>query len=167
MTNHITATMKVEGFEYTEPATILTIARPLPVGVGRVRQVFGANVPDYLPAGFAGHEGLDYSCVIGKPVLACTDGKVIFAGLGTRGNKAYGIYVILDHGKFRSWYCHLSGVMIIAGQFVYQGQKIGLTGNTGNSTGPHLHFAIQVPTAKNGSKGFIDPWALRVIFGDA
>lgn len=156
--------MRIPWFDYAVPMTIL---RPLPVGIGEVSQVFGANIADYAAAGFAGHEGLDYSCRVGSPVLACTAGKVLWAGWGVRANKPYGLYIIIDHGKFQSWYCHLSTMLVTMGQIVEQGWRIGSSGNTGKTTGPHLHFAIRVPRAKNGSKGFIDPWALRVILGDA
>lgn len=146
---------------------LLTIGRPLVSNVGSVSQVFGANVAKYLPLGFAGHEGLDYTCPVGSKVLATAPGTVSFVGTSTGANAAYGRYVVINHGKFESWYCHLLATMIIKGQPVVQGQQIGLSGNTGSSTGPHLHFGIRVPTAKNGSKGFIDPWGLRVILGGA
>lgn len=146
----------------------MIIGRPLPDGVGIPGQVFGANVADYIGAGFAGHEGLDYPVAEGNDTLACADGVVIFAGPGVRGNAAYGNFIIVSHGRFQSWYCHLSQIWVTAGQTVIQGQVIGKTGNSGtHTTGPHLHFAIRVPRAKNGSKGFVDPWALRVILGDA
>lgn len=145
----------------------MIIARPLPEGIGVVKQVFGANVADYLPWGFPGHEGLDYSCPIGTPVLACTTGIVTFAGTKTDANRNYGIHIIIDHGLFESFYCHLSGLHVAVTDYVTQGLKIADSGNSGaNTTGPHLHFGIRVRTARNGSKGFVDPWALRVLFGN-
>lgn len=144
----------------------MIIIKPLP-NQWPVSQVFGAHIDDYRDAGFAGHEGLDYSCPVGTPVWACTDGTVIFAGPGIARNNAYGNYVIVDHGKWQSWYCHLSEVDVVVGQAVTQHQVLGLSGNTGKTTGPHLHWMIRVPGANNGSKGFVDPWALRIILGDA
>jgi murein DD-endopeptidase MepM/ murein hydrolase activator NlpD len=77
----------------------------------------------------------------GNPAMATADGEVTFAG----GDAccSYGLYVIVKHRDgFSSLYSHLSRVEVTQGQIVRQGQELGLTGNTGNSTGPHIHFAL-------------------------
>lgn len=77
----------------------------------------------------------------GNPVRSIADGMVTFAG----GDAccSYGLYVIIQHaGGFTSLYAHLSKLEVSQGQLLHQGQEIGLSGNTGNSTGPHVHFAI-------------------------
>lgn len=77
----------------------------------------------------------------GNPAVASADGEVTFAG----GDAccSYGLYVIIQHKDgFSSLYAHLSKVEVTQGQLVHQNQEIGLTGNTGNSTGPHIHFAF-------------------------
>jgi murein DD-endopeptidase MepM/ murein hydrolase activator NlpD len=77
----------------------------------------------------------------GNPAVATADGVVSFAG----GDAccSYGLYVIIQHKNgFSSLYSHLSKVEVSQGQLVHQNQEIGLTGNTGNSTGPHIHFAL-------------------------
>jgi murein DD-endopeptidase MepM/ murein hydrolase activator NlpD len=77
----------------------------------------------------------------GNPTLATADGEVTFAG----GDAccSYGLYVIIKHRDgYSSLYSHLSKVEVTQGQMVRQGQELGLTGNTGNSTGPHLHYAM-------------------------
>jgi len=77
----------------------------------------------------------------GNPTFSTADGIVTFAG----GDAccSYGLYVIVKHRDgFYSLYSHLSKVDVGQGQTIRQGQEVGLTGNTGNSTGPHLHFAI-------------------------
>jgi murein DD-endopeptidase MepM/ murein hydrolase activator NlpD len=77
----------------------------------------------------------------GNPVRAIADGIVTFAG----GDPccSYGLYVIIQHaGGFSSLYAHLSREDVTQGQLVHQGQQLGLSGNTGNSTGAHVHFAI-------------------------
>jgi murein DD-endopeptidase MepM/ murein hydrolase activator NlpD len=77
----------------------------------------------------------------GNPAVATADGQVTFAG----GDAccSYGIYVIIKHRDgFSSLYAHLSKLEVTQGQIVRQGQELGLTGNTGNSTGPHIHFAM-------------------------
>jgi murein DD-endopeptidase MepM/ murein hydrolase activator NlpD len=77
----------------------------------------------------------------GNPAVATADGIVTFAG----GDAccSYGLYVIVKHRNgFSSLYSHLSKIEVTQGQIVTQGQELGLTGNTGNSTGPHIHFAM-------------------------
>lgn len=154
-----------------EPETMImigAIGRPLPSNRGTVSQRFGVNVATYAKYGFeGGHEGLDYSCPVGTSVLACSSGTVKFSGISTGANAAYGLYVVLDHGEFESWYCHLSSAAVKVGMTIKQGDVLGKSGNSGRSTGAHLHWAIRVPKAKNGTKSFVDPWSLRVILGDA
>jgi murein DD-endopeptidase MepM/ murein hydrolase activator NlpD len=77
----------------------------------------------------------------GNPAVSMADGIVTYAG--GEACCSYGLYVIIQHRDgFSSLYSHLSKVEVSQGQLVRQSQEIGLTGNTGNSTGPHLHFAI-------------------------
>lgn len=82
------------------------------------------------------HTGVDYPVSVGTQVYAVADGEIVPANWG----KAYGVQVVqkLPDGSF--WiYAHLSKTQVKAGAKVKAGDKIGLTGNTGNSTGPHLH----------------------------
>jgi murein DD-endopeptidase MepM/ murein hydrolase activator NlpD len=106
--------------------------------------------------GFTGyHSGIDLAGVEGTPIVAADSGVVIFAGWNNWG---YGNLVVLDHGN--SWvtfYGHLSSVGVGCGQFVSRGQYIGAMGNTGNSSGAHLHFEMQwnrVPDNPLNSLGF-------------
>jgi murein DD-endopeptidase MepM/ murein hydrolase activator NlpD len=87
------------------------------------------------------HRGLDISAGRGTAVLAPASGSVYFAGNGGE----YGTTVILDHGHdLRSLYGHLQEIRVKQGQHVERGQVIALTGNTGRTSGPHLHYEIQV-----------------------
>lgn len=87
------------------------------------------------------HRGLDISASRGTAVLAPASGTVYFAGNGGE----YGTTVILDHGHgLRSLYGHLQEIRVKQGQVVERGQVIALSGNTGRSSGPHLHYEIQV-----------------------
>ena len=89
------------------------------------------------------HEGIDIAAKIGTPVNAADGGKVIFSG--TSG--AYGKLVKIDHGGgFVTYYAHNSKLLVSKGDKVFKGQKIAESGNTGRSTGPHLHFEVR----KNG-----------------
>lgn len=85
-----------------------------------------------------GHTGIDYACPIGTSILASNDGVVKFAGYDRTG---YGNCVIIQHNDTKATlYAHLSTIKVAVNQHVRQGEKIGESGNTGNSTGPHLHF---------------------------
>ena len=86
------------------------------------------------------HNGLDIAVVTGTPVKAAADGKVTFAGM----NGGYGILVVLDHGSgVETRYAHNSRLNVKSGQKVDRGQVIAFSGNTGVSTGPHVHFEIR------------------------
>ena len=85
------------------------------------------------------HTGLDFAAPIGTPIMAVEDGKVVAAGPAG----AYGNMIEIAHGDgTRSLYAHLSAIDVKVGQKVTRGEHIGALGNTGNSTGPHLHFEI-------------------------
>jgi murein DD-endopeptidase MepM/ murein hydrolase activator NlpD len=87
------------------------------------------------------HKGLDLAADVGEPVYAIADGEVIYAGDGLRG---YGNVVILRHDrKTSSLYAHNSELKVKQGDIVKQGTLIALLGNTGHSTGPHVHFEIR------------------------
>lgn len=86
------------------------------------------------------HEGVDIGAATGTPVVASKAGTVSFAGYaGGYGNVIY----ITHEGGWSTRYAHLSSIGVTAGQRVEQGQRIGAVGNTGTSTGPHLHFEIR------------------------
>ena len=101
-----------------------------------VTQSFGETITDP-----AGHTGIDYALYYGTPVLAALNGKVLRAAyLGT----GYGTHVVLEHqGGTETVYAHLSSISVSLGQTVREGQEIGCSGNSGNSTGPHLHFEVR------------------------
>ncbi|MHA6718976.1 peptidoglycan DD-metalloendopeptidase family protein [Sphingomonas sp. RS6] len=89
------------------------------------------------------HKGIDIAAPYGSPVYAAVDGTVRLAGRAS----GYGNLVRIDHGSgFGTGYAHLSRIMVRPGQHVRKGQIIGRSGNSGLSTGPHLHFE----TTRNG-----------------
>jgi murein DD-endopeptidase MepM/ murein hydrolase activator NlpD len=91
------------------------------------------------PRGRGFHPGVDIGVSSGSTVLAADDGVVVFAGWAG----AYGILVSVDHGNgYVTKYAHNSRVLVSEGQRVKRGQQIARSGNTGNSTGPHLHFEV-------------------------
>ncbi|MER5435688.1 M23 family metallopeptidase [Streptomyces sp. NPDC002588] len=102
------------------------------------------------------HSGQDFAVPSGTKVMAAHGGMVVKAGGNGAGDgPAYGNAIVIKHGNDTySQYAHLSRIDVKVGQIVKTGQRIALSGNTGNSTGPHLHFEIRT-TANYGSA--IDP----------
>jgi murein DD-endopeptidase MepM/ murein hydrolase activator NlpD len=87
------------------------------------------------------HEGLDIVNRVGTPVVATAAGKVSKAGW----QGGYGWMVVIDHGfGYQTAYGHLNSIGIKSGARVERGQKIGTLGNSGRSTGPHLHYEVRV-----------------------
>jgi murein DD-endopeptidase MepM/ murein hydrolase activator NlpD len=85
------------------------------------------------------HSGVDLKADIGTPVAAAMAGKVVDVGV----NATFGRYIILSHGgAYQTLYAHLDRVYVARGTQVSQGEKIAESGNTGETTGPHLHFGI-------------------------
>lgn len=92
------------------------------------------------------HSGVDLAVTEGTPVYAADNGKVIVAEDSGNG---YGNYIIIDHQNgFKTLYGHNSELLVSVGDIVAKGDKIALSGNTGNSTGPHLHFEVHVNDEK-------------------
>lgn len=110
--------------------------------VGAITGVFGED------RGSHNHKGIDYAVGIGTPVKVARGGVIKYAG----NMSGYGLTVDVDHGAgYSTRYGHLSQIRVNIGQSVAAGETIALSGNTGRSTGPHLHFELH----KNGSA--IDP----------
>lgn len=87
------------------------------------------------------HKGLDISNRPGTPVVAPARGAITFSG----PDKAYGICVVIDHGNgISTRYAHLSKTLVEVGQYVQRNEVIAALGNTGRSTGPHLHYEVMV-----------------------
>ena len=87
------------------------------------------------------HAGMDFSANIGTPVYATGDGVVTKAGW----ESLYGNIIKIDHGfGYATWYAHLSAYKVRKGQKVKRGEVIGAVGNTGKSTGPHLHYEVHL-----------------------
>jgi murein DD-endopeptidase MepM/ murein hydrolase activator NlpD len=106
------------------------------------------------------HTGVDFAVPTGTPIFAAQDGKVLEASTAVTWGNSYGTSVIIDHGNgVRAVYAHLSKLEVKKGDKVTEGQQIGLSGNTGNSTGPHLHFEARVTPWKYANKD-VDPAGL-------
>ncbi|MBJ7472325.1 MAG: peptidoglycan DD-metalloendopeptidase family protein [Solirubrobacteraceae bacterium] len=98
------------------------------------------------------HAGIDIAAPIGTPIRAVDGGRVAIAG----GVSGYGNYTCIQHSSsLSSCYAHQSSIAVKVGQTVTKGQVIGLCGNTGNSTGPHLHFEVRVNGNPQDPMGYL------------
>ncbi|MBI4671252.1 MAG: M23 family metallopeptidase [Chloroflexi bacterium] len=140
----------------------------IPFALGStLTQAFGANPQNYAQFGLNGHEGLDFVPQGGdKKVYAVESGVVVQDVDDPVPGKAYGINVVIYVPlNRRLWtYAHLAENYVKQGDKILRGQPLGLMGNTGNTTGPHLHLGLRQTDANgnplngnNGFKGFIDP----------
>lgn len=129
-----------------------------------ITQVFGANPDKYKPYGLPGHEGIDIAAPFGTPYFAVAPGVVIWSSDQRRsgGASAYGYHVILDHGRgFTTLYAHAKREGRAAvGQALQAGDIVAVSGDTGNSYGPHLHLTLKEKGYKltNWPPGYRDPW---------
>ncbi len=102
---------------------------------------FGVRVSPMGDGGEKMHEGIDIAAGVGTPIRAPASGTVVFAGK----KSGYGQIVMVDHGYgLETWYGHTSRVLVRAGQKIKRGQSIALVGNSGRSTGSHLHYEVHV-----------------------
>jgi len=125
---------------------------------GPITQYFGENPDFYKQWGYAGHNGVDFGIPNGTPIVAAADGTVEKVGFEDRG---YGNFVKISHTdggtKYYTYYAHLQSTSVKNGQKVTAGTVVGLSNNTGASTGPHLHFGIKVDGQNPTYKGYLDP----------
>ena len=128
------------------------LAQPMPI-----TQLFGENPAIYQQFNLLGHNGLDFGSPVGVPVTAVDAGTITHA----RTDPGYGNYVRIDHTWGISLYAHLDRLMVSEGDWVGRSAVIGKSGNSGGSTGPHLHFEMRVYPVNdnNGFGGRIDPLA--------
>ncbi len=143
-------TLFVPGARMATDDYLLAIGELLswPVRSFRLTSGFGMRA-DPITRQWRMHNGIDLANAIGTPVLAARSGRVVHV---EPNSGTYGHLIILDHGNgIRTLYAHLDSFSVSAGQWVTTGQMIGRMGNTGRSTGPHVHFSV----IRNGR--WIDP----------
>ena len=133
-----------------------------PLNQVTVTQEFGSTAVDYSQFGLIGHHGIDLKADIPTPLYAAERGTVIVSQNGYT-DPASGRFVagevIIVRGTYDCWYLHLSRRDVAPGNVVMEGQQLGMTGNTGYTTGPHLHWGTRPlnPDMNNGYRGFINP----------
>ncbi|MBB4267404.1 peptidoglycan DD-metalloendopeptidase family protein [Roseospira visakhapatnamensis] len=129
----------------------LPLTRPVVSGY-RVSSPFGVR-QDPINGRMARHEGIDYAAASGTPVLAPAAGKVVYVGW----RRGYGRTIEISHGLgLTTRYGHLSAATVSAGDLVTRGQQVGRIGNTGRSTGSHLHYEIRVNGHPRNPARFIE-----------
>lgn len=117
---------------------------PSPAPKMKITNPYGKPNPIYKAGR---HTGVDFGCSIGTPIIASTGGVVDRAG----NDKAYGLYVrVMSNDAVAVYYCHLSKITVQINERVRTGHQVGLSGNTGMSTGPHLHFEERVSPYRYG-----------------
>lgn len=146
-----------------QPVTVPPLAHPVADARYRiVTQDFGPSEIDYslftvdgVP--LQGHNGIDFGTPVGTIIQAVDGGRVV--EVADQGEKGYGKYIKIVHSWGESVYAHLSAQNVNVARVVRKGERIGLSGNSGNSTGPHLHFAMRVNPFNRGDGwgGFRDP----------
>lgn len=119
---------------YNKPQLNVNLIRPIS---GTITSRFGSTSSRRVSK----HTGLDIAAPTGTKIKACAGGTVTFSG-----NKgSFGYMIVINHGNgVETWYAHCSKLYFSAGQQVNQGDVIAAVGNTGNSTGPHLHLEVRV-----------------------
>jgi len=118
---------------------------------GWVTSDFGTRLDPYTSERVM-HAGLDIAGPHGKEVISPSDGTVVFAGL----EGGYGNVLVIDHGYgIKTRYGHLAALRVKAGQKVKRGETIAALGNTGRSTGPHLHYEVRVNGIAQNPRKFI------------
>lgn len=141
----------IENMVKNKEKLLLAIPAIQPVSnkdLNRIASGFGYRIdPVYKTTRF--HGGLDFTAPIGTPIYATADGTIKEAGYNTGG---FGNHVVINHGYgYQTLYGHMSRIAVRDGQSVKRGQVIGYVGNSGKSTGAHLHYEV----IKNGTH--LDP----------
>ena len=128
--------------------------RPSPRDIVRITQPW--NPPE--------HYGTDYSCYVGTPILAAEAG----VAYPREQSGGFGRYVVVETPTHYVYCAHLSEWWVKEGERVVAGQVIGLSGNTGRSTGPHVHFEVRAKAGSPYLHGAVDPdaWLAEGIGGE-
>ncbi len=115
--------------------------RKLPLDSITVNSLFGPRDLTLDGRTYWWHNGIDLKADLGTPVYAVAEGIIKRT---VESVNSYGMYLVVDHGKFGTLYAHLSSYVVQEGQTVSAGDILGYTGQTGAVTAPHLHFEIRV-----------------------
>lgn len=143
----------LEEIKISSPAIYFN--EPFAAPLAKIEVTEGFGFQRISPVSTSIHNGVDLRAAVGTPVMAINAGRVLMAD-----KYLYeGGFVILDHGNgIQSTYLHLSKVNVQEGQLVKRGEIIGLSGSSGLSTGPHLHFGVKIYEVDVDPLRFLDLW---------
>jgi murein DD-endopeptidase MepM/ murein hydrolase activator NlpD len=151
---------KLQGTDIPNLQKGLFLATPFS-GQFVITQLWGENSAVYSQYTYdgvplVGHNGIDFGLPQGTAVVATEAGEVVQTGYEPAG---FGNFILLAHPWGQSIYAHLNSISVKMGQHVGRSQTIAISGSTGSSSGPHLHFAIRIHpfTRTDGWGGFSDP----------
>ncbi len=141
--------LETELFEQAVRKKLMPTMQPVPSPYNV--SSFGRRI-DPFTGQWAMHEGIDFVADIGTPVVAAAGGVVQFAGL----HPQYGNMIDIDHGNdLLTRYAHLSKLLVKEGDLLQRGRRIALSGNTGRTTGPHMHFEVRYRGAAQNPTKFL------------
>ncbi len=125
---------------------------PIKGGIGHISTLFGYETNVFTGQRYF-HQGIDCSTYRrGDPIVATADGKVVL----TANDRSYGLTVIIAHAQgFSTRYGHMDRLLVRTGQSVKQGETIGILGNTGVSTGPHIHYEVMIGDKRTDPMNFL------------
>lgn len=130
-------------------------ARPIgfPAVTRRISSGFGHRPNPFTGRGMEMHNGVDFGMPVGTEIFATAYGKVTYAGWHAGG---FGLVVMIEHGfGYSTIFAHNSEVLVSPGEHVERGQVIALSGNTGRSTAPHLHYEVRTDGIPVDPRGFL------------
>jgi murein DD-endopeptidase MepM/ murein hydrolase activator NlpD len=146
---------------YSEVLSVLEKEKTIRAGTPSIRPVrggflssrYGRRMDPFLGE-VVHHSGIDYRARMGTPVMSTADGVVSFA----RRNGGFGLMIEINHENgFSTRYAHLSKLLVSRGQKIKRGEIIGLVGNTGHSTGSHLHYEVLFRKARRDPLQYVIP----------
>jgi murein DD-endopeptidase MepM/ murein hydrolase activator NlpD len=140
---------------------LVRIPNTLPASLDYISSGFGYRV-DPFTGGGAFHAGLDFRGPVGAPIRSAAAGTVSFTG----AKQGYGNCVEISHGNgLLTRYAHMSRIAASVGEVIGPGRIIGAIGNTGRSTGPHLHFEVRIADRAVDPRPFLE--AMPHVFQEA
>lgn len=139
---------------FTQPLLNQDLPIGLPLQGSQVNSAFGLRIHPIKQL-FSQHKGIDFSAPRGTPILSTADGVV--AKADAIGNSSYGKYIVIEHPLgYSTVYAHLDSVDVRTGNKVKAQEMIGRSGNTGRSSGPHLHYEIRYLDEPIDPKRFLE-----------
>ena len=138
----------------------MKVYRPV-AGEFKISSPYGTRIDPITKVEGAKHYGTDFATPVGTPVVAAYGGKIFKAGWQDEKDKkvGFGLRVwqtsVVAGQKVSIFYAHLSELSVLEGQTITAGTRIGLSGNTGKSSGPHLHFEVR-PDGQKGAEVTFD-----------